>query len=161
MSYEHHDRFWHILIKCPTQPRASRNALNMKSARACRADVRPHRHARRPPSTFRKEGGALFPDHTFYLGAETRPLFPAFRLVGAFGVVPGRPKRTTDETTTTTTRRERKKTSHATARVGPPAQRVGGGHGGAVALVVGRVAFVSCVAPRGAGANLNDSDAAA
>ena len=30
-----------------------------------------------------------------------------------------------------------------------------------VVLVVGHVAFVSCVAPRGAGTNLNDSDAAA
>ena len=35
------------------------------------------------------------------------------------------------------------------------------GMAGAVVLVVGHVAFVSCVAPRGAGTNLNDSDAAA
>ena len=87
---------------------------------------------------------------------------PDFRLVVAFGVVPERPKRTTDDTTPTTTRKK-KAASHATARDGPPAHRVGGGHGhgGTVVLVVGHVAFVSCVAPRGAGTNLNDSDAAA
>ena len=80
----------------------------------------------------------------------------------AFGVVPERPKRTTDDTTPTTDDDpEKKSASHATARVGPPVQRVGGGHGGTVMLVVGHVAFVSCVAPRGAGTNLNDSDAAA
>ena len=83
-----------------------------------------------------------------------------FRVVAAFQVVPVLPKRTTDDDATTTTRKKYS-ASHATARVGPPAQRVGGGHGGAVVLVVGRVAFVSCVAPRGAGTNLNDSDAAA
>jgi len=38
---------------------------------------------------------------------------------------------------------------------------VGMADGGAVVLVVGRVAFVSCIAPRGAGADVNDSDAAA
>ena len=38
---------------------------------------------------------------------------------------------------------------------------VGDGHGGAVVLVAGRVALASCVTPRGAGTNLNDSDAAA
>jgi hypothetical protein len=96
----------------------------------------------------------------FYLEARNY-CAPDFPLAGAFGVVPERPKRTTDETTTTTTRKKYS-ASHATARVGPPAQRVGGEHGGAVVLlVVGHVAFVSCVAPRGAGANLNDSDAAA
>ena len=95
----------------------------------------------------------------FYLEARNY-CAPDFPLAGAFGVVPERPKRTTDETTTTTTRKKYS-ASHATARVGPPAQRVGGGHGGAVVLVVGHVAFVSCVAPRGAGANLNDSAAAA
>ena len=89
-----------------------------------------------------------------------------FRVVAAFQVVPVLPKRTTDDDATTTTTRKKYSASHATARVGPPAQRVGGGHGGAVQspvvlLVVGHVAFVSCVAPRGAGANLNDSDAAA
>ena len=85
-----------------------------------------------------------------------------FRVVAAFQVVPVLPKLTTDDDATTTSL-EKKSASHATARVGPPAQRVGGGHGGAVVLlVVGRVAFfVSCVAPRGAGANLNGSDAAA
>ena len=96
----------------------------------------------------------------FYLEARNY-CAPDFPLAGAFGVVPERPKRTTDETTTTTTRKKYS-ASHATARVGPPAQRVGGEHGGAVVLlVVGHVAFVSCVAPRGAGTNLNDSDAAA
>ena len=83
-----------------------------------------------------------------------------FRVVAAFQVVPVLPKRTTDDDATTTTRKKYS-ASHATARVGPPAQQVGGGHGGAVVLVVGHVAFVSCVAPRGAGGNLNDSDAAA
>ena len=84
-----------------------------------------------------------------------------FRVVAAFQVVPLLPKHTTDDDATTTTRKKYS-ASHATARVGPPAQRVGSsGHGGAVVLVVGRVAFVSCVAPRGAGTNLNDSDAAA
>ncbi len=68
------------------------------------------------------------------------------RLCGAFGVVPERPERTTDDDATTTSL-EKNSASHATARVGPPVQRVGGGHGGAVVLVVGRVAFVSCVAP--------------
>ena len=95
----------------------------------------------------------------FYLEARNY-CAPDFPLAGAFGVVPERPKRTTDETTTTTTRKKYS-ASHATARVGPPAQRLGGGHGGTVVLVVGHVAFVSCVAPRGAGTNLNDSDAAA
>ena len=95
-----------------------------------------------------------------YLGAK-KNCAPDFRLVGTFGVVPERPKRTTDETTTTTTRKKYS-ASHTTSRVGPPAQRVGGGHGGAVVLLVVRhVLFVSCVAPRGAGTNLNDSDAAA
>ena len=85
-----------------------------------------------------------------------------FRVVAAFQVVPVLPERTTDDDATTTTRKKYS-ASHATARVGPPAQRVrvGGGCGGAVVLVVGRVAFVSCVAPRGAGTNLNGSDAAA
>ena len=83
-----------------------------------------------------------------------------FRVVAAFQVVPVLPKRTTDDDATTTTRKKYS-ASHATARVGPPAQRVGGGFGGDLVLVVGRVAFVSCVAPRGAGTNLNDSDAAA
>ena len=83
-----------------------------------------------------------------------------FRVVAAFQVVLVLPKRTTDDDATTTTR-NKYSASHATARVGPPAQRVSGGHGGAVVLVVGHVAFVSCVAPRGAGTNLNDSDAAA
>ena len=78
-----------------------------------------------------------------------RERVPDFRLVGAFGVVPKRPKRTTDDTTTTMIRKY-SSASHAIARVGPLAQRVGGGHGGAVVLVVGRVAFVSCVAPSGA-----------
>ena len=53
---------------------------------------------------------------------------------------------------TTRRRPEQKIASQATARADPPAKRVGGGHGGTVVLVVGRVAFVSCVAPRGAGA---------
>ena len=83
-----------------------------------------------------------------------------FRVIAAFQVVPVLPKRTTDDDATTTTRKKYS-ASHATARVGLPAQRAGGGYGGAVVLVVGRVAFVSCVAPRGAGTNLNGSDAAA
>ena len=83
-----------------------------------------------------------------------------FRVVAAFQVVPVLPKRTTDDDATTTTR-GKYSASHATVRVGPPAQRVGGGYGGDVVLVVGRVAFVSCVTPRGAGTNLNGSDAAA
>ena len=78
-----------------------------------------------------------------------------FRVVAAFQVIPVLPKPTIDDDATTTTRKKNP-ASHATARVGPPAQRVGGGHGEAVVvLVVGRVAFVSCVAPRGAGTNLN------
>ena len=40
------------------------------------------------------------------------------------------PKRTTDDDGTTAIRKKYP-ASHATARVGPPAQRVGGGHGGA------------------------------
>ena len=85
-----------------------------------------------------------------------------FRVVAAFQVVPVLlvPKRTTDDDATTTTR-TKYSASHATARGCPPTQRVGGGYGGAVVLVVGRVAFVSCVAPRGAGTSLNGSDAAA
>ena len=84
-----------------------------------------------------------------------------FRVVAAFQVVPVLPKRTTDDDATTTTRKKYS-ASHATARVGPPVQRVGGEHDGGVVLVVGRVAaFVSCVTPRGAGTNLKGSDAAA
>ena len=83
-----------------------------------------------------------------------------FRVVAALQVVPVLPKLTTDDDATTTTRKIYS-ASHSTARVGPPAQRVGGGHGGAVVLVAGRVALASCVAPRGAGTNLNGSDAAA
>ena len=83
-----------------------------------------------------------------------------FRVVAAFQVLQERPKSTTDDDATTTTRKKYS-ASHATARVGPPAQRVGGGYGGAVVLAVGRVAFVWCATPRDARTNLNDSDAAA
>ena len=68
------------------------------------------------------------------------------------------PKRTTDDATTT---RDANPASYATARPVQRARRVGDGHGGAVVLVAGRVALASCVTPRGAGANLNASDAAA
>ena len=78
----------------------------------------------------------------------------------AIRVVPGLPRRTTDDDTTTTTR-DSKTPSCAIARPVPRARRVREGHGGAVVLVAGRVALASCVTPRGAGANLNASDAAA
>ena len=80
--------------------------------------------------------------------------------VVAFQVVPVIPRRTTDDDATTPTR-DSKTASRAIARPVPRAHRVGEGHGGAVVLVAGRVALASCVTPRGAGANLNASDAAA
>ena len=83
-----------------------------------------------------------------------------FRVVAAFQVVPVLPKRTTDDDATTTTR-DANPASYATARPVQRARRVGDGHGGAVVLVAGRVALASCVTPRGAGATLNASDAAA
>ena len=66
---------------------------------------------------------------------------------------------TNDDVTTTT--RNAKHASYAPARPVPRVRRVCDGHGGAVVLVVGRVAFVSCATPRGTGTNLNGSDAAA
>ena len=91
-------------------------------------------------------------------GPVTSHEIPARR--AAIQVVHELPKRTTDDDATTTTRKKYS-ASHATARVGPPAQRVGGGYGGAVVLAVGRVAFVWCATPRDAQTNLNGSDAAA
>ena len=83
-----------------------------------------------------------------------------FWVVAAFQVVPVLPKRTTDDDATTPAR-DAKPAPYATARPAQRARRVGDGHGGAVVLVAGRVALASCVTPRGAGANLNESDAPA
>ena len=82
-----------------------------------------------------------------------------FRPVAAFRGVSGRPKRTTDHDTTTPTR-DSKIASRAIARPVPRVRRVDEGHGGAVVLAVGHVAFVLWATPRDARANLNDSDAA-
>ena len=67
----------------------------------------------------------------------------------------------TDDDATTTNRNTKPASYAAPARPVPRVRRVFDGHGGAVVLVVGRVAFVSCATPSGAGTNLNDSDAAA
>ena len=83
-----------------------------------------------------------------------------FRAVAAFWAVPGRPERTTDDDATTTTR-DSKPASSASARPVPRVRYVCDAHGWSVVLAVGRVAFVSCATPRGAGASLNGSDAAA
>ena len=132
------------------------NYLNKKNARAHRAGQRPHRDGKWPPGTFLNGLIQAFQDHHHRSRCgKARFVFGWLRHF-RFQVVPVLPKRTTDDDATTTTRKKYP-ASHATARVGPPAQRVGGGHGGAVVLVVGRVAFVSCVAPRGAGTNLNGS----
>ena len=81
--------------------------------------------------------------------------------VAAFQVVPVLPKRTTNDDATTTTRNT-KPASYVPARPVPRVHLVCDGHGGAVILAVGHVAFVSCATPRGAaGTTLNDSDAAA
>ena len=82
-----------------------------------------------------------------------------FRPVAAFRGVPGRPKRTTDHDPTTPTR-DSKIASRAIARPVPRVRHVDEGHGGAVVLVAGRVAFVLWATPRDARTNLNDSDAA-
>ena len=82
-----------------------------------------------------------------------------FRPVAAFRVVPERPERTTDHDATTPTR-DSKIASRAIARPVPRVRRVDEGHGGAVVLAVGRVAFVLWATPRDARTNLNDSDAA-
>ena len=82
-----------------------------------------------------------------------------FRVGAAFRLIPVLPKRTTDDDATTTTR-DANPASYATARPVQRARRVGDGHGGAVVLAVGRVAFVSCATPRDARTNLNASDAA-
>ena len=74
------------------------------------------------------------------------------------------PRRTHGRPTTNdTTSRNTKPASYAPARPVPRVRLVCDGHGGAVILAVGHVAFafVSCATPRGAGTNLNDSDAAA
>ena len=51
-----------------------------------------------------------------------------FRVVAAFQVVPVLPKHTADDDATTTTRKKYSASHATTARVGPPAQRMGGGH---------------------------------
>ena len=83
-----------------------------------------------------------------------------FRVVAVFRVISEHPTGLTDDNATTTTRNT-KPASSASARPVPRVRRVCGGHGGAVVLAVGRVAFVSCATRRGAGTTLNDSDAAA
>ena len=83
-----------------------------------------------------------------------------FRVVAVFRVIPEHPTGLADDDATTTTRNT-KPASYAPARPVPRVRLVCDGHGGAVILAVGRVAFVSCATPRGAGTNLNDSDAAA
>ena len=83
-----------------------------------------------------------------------------FWVVAVFRVIPEHPTGLTDDDATTTTR-DTKPASYALARSVPRVRRVCDGHGGAVVLAVGRVAFVSCATPRGAGTNLNGSDAAA
>ena len=82
-----------------------------------------------------------------------------FRPVAAFQGVPERPERTTDHDATTPTR-DSKIASRAIARPVPRVRRVDEGHGGAVVLAVGRVAFVFWATSRDARTNLNDSDAA-
>ena len=82
-----------------------------------------------------------------------------FQPVAAFQGVPERPERTTDHDATTPTR-DTKPASYASARPVPRVRRVCNGHGGAVVLAVGRVAFVLWATPRDARTNLNDSDAA-
>ena len=83
-------------------------------------------------------------------------------VVAVFRVIPEHPTGLAGDDATTTIRNT-KPASYAPARPVPRVRRVRDGHGGAVAVVlaVGRVAFVSCATPRGAGTNLNDSDAAA
>ena len=82
-----------------------------------------------------------------------------FRLVATFRGVSGCPKRTTDHDPTTPTR-DSKIASRAIARPVPSVRRLDEGHGGAVVLAVGRVAFVLWATPRDARTTLNDSDAA-
>ena len=85
-----------------------------------------------------------------------------FRVVAVFRVIPEhlthgpRRRRRNDDTI-----RNTKPASYAPARPVPHVRFVCDEHGGAVILDVGHVAFVSCAKPRGAGTNLNDSDAAA
>ena len=83
-----------------------------------------------------------------------------FRVVAVFRVIPEHPTGLADDDATTTTRNT-KPASYAPARPVPRVRLVCGYHGGAVILAVGHVAFMSCATPRGAGTNLNDSDAAA
>ena len=80
-----------------------------------------------------------------------------FRPVAAFRVIPEHPTGLTDDDATTTTR-DANPASYATSRPVQRARRVGDGHGGAVVLAVGRVAFVLWATPRDARTNLNDSD---
>ena len=81
-------------------------------------------------------------------------------MVAAFRVIPEHPAGLADDDATTTTRTT-KPASYALARPVPRVRIVCDGYGGGVILAVGRVAFVSCATLRGAGTNLNDSDAAA
>ena len=81
-------------------------------------------------------------------------------MVAVFRVIPEHPTGLADDDATTTTRNT-KPASYAPARPVPRVRFVCDEHGGAVILAVGHVAFVSCATPRGAGTNLNDSDAAA
>ena len=85
-----------------------------------------------------------------------------FRVIAIFRVIPEHPTGLADDdATTTTTTRNTKPASYAPARPVLRVRLACDGHGGAVILAVGRVAFVSCATPRGAGTNLNDRDAAA
>ena len=102
------------------------NYLNKKNARARRAGQQPHRASQWKMAT---RNVLKWPDP----GLSGSPSVAMregpvrFRVVAAFQVVPVLPKRTTDDDATTTTR-IKYSASHATARVGPPAQRVGGGY---------------------------------
>ena len=73
-----------------------------------------------------------------------------FRVVAVFRVILEHPTGLADDDATTTTRTT-KPASYAHARPVPRVRIVCDGHGGGVLLAVGRVVFVSCAAPRGAG----------
>ena len=103
-------------------------------------------------------GGFMFNSSSLFVALWGGAL--RFRVVAVFRVIPEHPTGLADDDATTTTRNT-KPASYAPARPVPRVRLVYDGHGGAVILAVGRVAFVSCATPRGAGTNLNDSDAAA
>ena len=84
----------------------------------------------------------------------------SFKVGCCISGIPERSTGLTDDDATTTTR-DTKPASYALAPSVPRVRRVCDGHGGAVVLAVGRVAFVSCATPRGAGTSLNGSNAAA